>query len=64
LRRECFKPQIGTPIALEKHGGLIDLVFGFENDKMLTATINGTATEEKWILPAAANKPPKGRFCL
>lgn len=35
-------------------------MFGFENDKMLTATIDETAMEEKWTLPTAAIKPPKG----
>lgn len=51
LRGKCDKPRIGTPIAIEKHGGFTYLMFGFEKDKILTVTTGETEMEEKWILP-------------
>jgi hypothetical protein len=50
LRRECYKPPIGTPIAFENDGGCKRLMLGFEKEKMLAVTIDETATEGKWIL--------------
>jgi hypothetical protein len=51
LRRECHEPRIGTPIALEAHGGFTRLTFGFEKERMPAVTIGETAINQKRILP-------------
>jgi len=40
---------MGTPIALATQGGFIPLMFGFENENLLTVALDESAIEQKRI---------------